>query len=210
MIRDAAAQAWPPFVLVAGLLMVGVVAHEDGLFHRAGRALDGLPGGGSALFAACVLLVTVVTAILNLDTAVVFLTPVLVLAARHRGLDEEPFLYAAVFMANASSLYLPGSNLTNLLVGEKDPIILPALGATLATAAGLYALFFRRLHSRAHRAPPEPGDDGWHSIIAIAVVAVLTVALDNPALPVLAVGSARRWRAGSIRAASSRCSARTC
>jgi Na+/H+ antiporter NhaD/arsenite permease-like protein len=48
--------------------MVGVVAHEEGLFHRAGRTLEGLPGGGSALFAACVLLVTVVTAILNLDT----------------------------------------------------------------------------------------------------------------------------------------------
>ena len=33
------------------------------------------------------------TAVLNLDTAVVFLTPVLLLAARHRGVDEEPFLY---------------------------------------------------------------------------------------------------------------------
>jgi len=27
---DAAGRAWPPFVLVAGLLLVGVVAHDDG------------------------------------------------------------------------------------------------------------------------------------------------------------------------------------
>jgi arsenical pump membrane protein len=58
----------------------------------------------------------VVTAVLNLDTAVVFLTPVLVIAARRRRVGVEPFLYGCVFMANASSLFLPGSNLTNLLV----------------------------------------------------------------------------------------------
>gem|GEM_PF-5167155 len=35
--RSAAAasarRAWPPFVLVTGLLLVGVVAHDDGLFN---------------------------------------------------------------------------------------------------------------------------------------------------------------------------------
>ncbi|MDQ6837462.1 MAG: hypothetical protein M3137_03745, partial [Actinomycetota bacterium] len=28
--RAAADQTWPPFALVAGLLMIGVAAHEDG------------------------------------------------------------------------------------------------------------------------------------------------------------------------------------
>ena len=32
-LRAAADQLWPPFVLVAGLLMVGLVAHSDGLFE---------------------------------------------------------------------------------------------------------------------------------------------------------------------------------
>jgi hypothetical protein len=33
---EAATQDWPPFVLVAGLLLVGLVADEDRLFSTAG------------------------------------------------------------------------------------------------------------------------------------------------------------------------------
>jgi len=33
-VRAAADQTWPAFALVAGLLLVGVVAHVDGLFSR--------------------------------------------------------------------------------------------------------------------------------------------------------------------------------
>ena len=58
----------------------------------------------------------VVTAVLNLDTAVVFLTPIVIHAARQRDCDERPFLYGTLFMANGASLLLPGSNLTNLIV----------------------------------------------------------------------------------------------
>src|ERR1700728_2517671 len=121
MVGGAAHQAWPAFVLVTGLLLVGLAAHSDGLFARAGQLLERVPGSSVALLAASMALVAVVTAVLNLDTAVVFLTPVVVLAARKRGIDEEPFLFSAVFMANASSLYLPGSNLTNLLVLDRHP-----------------------------------------------------------------------------------------
>jgi Na+/H+ antiporter NhaD/arsenite permease-like protein len=103
----AAEQAWRPFVLVTGLLLIGLVAHHDGLFET-GRFLQSLAGPPVVLFAACLLLVAVVTAVLNLDTAVVFLTPVLVHAARGRGIEEEAFLYGTVYMANASSLYLLG------------------------------------------------------------------------------------------------------
>jgi hypothetical protein len=35
---------------------------------------------------------------------------------------------------------------------------------------------------------PEQGDDGWISVSAVIVVAVLVVSLDDPALPVLGVG----------------------
>jgi arsenical pump membrane protein len=88
----AAEQAWPPFVLVTGLLLIGLIAHRDGLFERAGQLLQGVAGGPPVLFGACLLLVAIVTAVLNLDTAVVFLTPVLVHAARGRGIDDEAFL----------------------------------------------------------------------------------------------------------------------
>src|SRR5918911_817437 len=120
-ILASASQAWPPFVLVAGLLLIGTVAADDGLFEALGARLARTRLGGSRLLLALLALVAVVSALLNLDTSVVFLTPVLVHAARQRRLDERPFLYGAVYMANAASLLLPGSNLTNLLVLRNDP-----------------------------------------------------------------------------------------
>src|ERR671937_485144 len=121
-IVDAATQTWPPFVLVAGLLLIGAVADADGLFEAVGARIAGAPLRPRVLLVVLLGLVAVVTAVLNLDTSVVFLTPVLVHAARRRGLDERPFLYGSVFMSNAASLLLPGSNLPNLLVLRHDAL----------------------------------------------------------------------------------------
>jgi arsenical pump membrane protein len=211
----AAEQAWPPFVLVSGLLLIGLVANRDCLFEQAGRHLQTLPGPPVMLFAACLLLVAAVTAVLNLDTAVVFLTPVLVHAARGRDVDEEGFLYGAVYMANASSLYLLGSNLTNLLVLGHQRVsgatfaahmLVMALAATLATALGLFVLFHRRLRAATARdcqdATREMVDSNTTGLNAVGSntvglglagalgAAILTIALRNPAIPVLGLGVA--------------------
>ena len=114
--RAAAAQDWPPFVLVAGLLLVGLVADGDRLFATGGQVLARLAPNGVLLYVGTVLLVLTVTTLLNLDTSVTFLTPVLVYAARSRGEGEAPLLYACLLLSNAGSLLLPGSNLTNLIV----------------------------------------------------------------------------------------------
>jgi arsenical pump membrane protein len=196
----AAEQAWPPFVLVSGLLLIGLVANRDGLFEQAGHFLQGLAGPPVVLLAACLLLVAVVTAVLNLDTAVVFLTPVLVHAARARGVDEEGFLYGAVYMANASSLYLLGSNLTNLLVLGHQPIsggtfaarmLVMALAATAATALGVFVLFRRRLRVAASQNPQRASRRALGLGLPGALsAAALTIALRNPAIPVLGIGMA--------------------
>ena len=55
--RAAASQTWPAFALVAGLLLVGLVAHEDGLFDTAGHALARFAPNGWALYAGSALLV---------------------------------------------------------------------------------------------------------------------------------------------------------
>src|SRR5919204_2885616 len=144
-------QAWPPFVLVAGLLLIGAVAAADGLFEAIGVRLAGARLGARSLLLALLALVAVVTAVLNLDTSVVFLTPVLVHAARQRRLNERPFLYGSVFMANAASLLLPGSNLTNLLVLRSNPEadagfalrMLPAWLAACTMTAAFVAIAFR-------------------------------------------------------------------
>jgi arsenical pump membrane protein len=114
--RASASQVWPPFVLVAGLLLIGLVAEEDGLFAFAGHRLAAASPNGFVLFAGATVVIGLVTALLNLDTSVAFLTPVLVYAARGRNAGHAPLLYGSLLLANAGSLFLPGSNLTNLIV----------------------------------------------------------------------------------------------
>jgi arsenical pump membrane protein len=140
---QAAAQDWSPFVLVAGLLLIGLVADGDGLFAFAGHQLARVARSGVLLFAGAAAIIAAVTVTLNLDTSVAFLTPVLVYAARRRGAgpaeggargapggsvaDGRPardrsagdglvLIYACLLLSNAGSLLLPGSNLTNLIV----------------------------------------------------------------------------------------------
>jgi arsenical pump membrane protein len=199
--RDAADQARGPFLLVAGLLLLGLVADGDGVFGWASARLLGVTTRPRPLLAVALALVAVVTALLNLDTAVVFLTPVLIGAARGAGVDEQPFLYGSVMMANASSLLLPGANLTNLLVLAGEPSsgatfavrILPAaLVAAAVTAGGLIVwqghrggttTVRRAAHAPAHR-PRALG------VVACAVAATLVLVLHDPGIPVLAVGLA--------------------
>jgi arsenical pump membrane protein len=197
-ILASADRVWPPFVLVAGLLLIGRVAADDGVFEAVGARIARARLRARGLLLALLALVAVVTAVLNLDTAVVFLTPVLVHAARQRRLDERPFLYGSVFMANAASLLLPGSNLTNLLVLRSDPQnglsfatrMLPAwLIACLVTAA-FVAVTFRLVDHRPPRdegITPPPLRLGVGAAATVAA-AVLVVTLSNAALPVLAVG----------------------
>jgi hypothetical protein len=39
-IRGAAEQAWPPFALVVGLLLIGAVVEADGLFAALGARIE--------------------------------------------------------------------------------------------------------------------------------------------------------------------------
>jgi arsenical pump membrane protein len=201
-VSSALHQSWPPFVLIAGLLLIGLVANRDGLFAWGGARLQSMPGGALALLAAALLLDAVVTAVLNLDTAVVFLTPVLVFAARRRRVAVEPFLYGCVFMANASSLFLPGSNLTNLLVldagsgssgasfaAKMFPL---AITAAVVTAIGV-AVIFRRALTSSDSSPVTTGNVDAPLVVGIGLAAtaaavVLVLVLRQPALAVLGVG----------------------
>jgi arsenical pump membrane protein len=193
----AARQDWSPFVLVAGLLLIGLVAADDGLFEAAGQQLARVARSGLVLFTGCVLLVSVVTATLNLDTSVAFLTPVLVHTARSRGGGEPALLYGCVLLSNAASLLLPGSNLTNLIVlghlhltgGQfAARMWLPWLGA-IAVTAGVVAWAERRsLRERPLNLDPPQRPALGMGLAAVIVATILVVTIRNAALPVLGVG----------------------
>ena len=194
--QAAASQDWPPFVLVTGLLLIGLVANRDGLFAAAGHRLSRLAKSGSVLFAGVVLLIALVTAVLNLDTSVAFLTPVLVYTARSRGGGEAPLVYGCVLLSNASSLFLPGSNLTNLIVlgnlhlsgaSFLSRMWAPALAAVVVTAS-VVALFERRALRLGPNLTEPPQRSFGLGLIAIVVATAFIVVLSAPALPVAAVG----------------------
>jgi arsenical pump membrane protein len=208
--RQAAGQDWQPFVLVAGLLLIGLVADRDGLFEAGGHQLARLARGGITLYCGAAVLIGVVTALLNLDTSVAFLTPVLVYTARRRGGGEAPLLYGCLLLSNAASLLLPGSNLTNLIVlGHLhlsgalflSRMWLAALAALVVTA-GVVALAERR-ELLTTATPPAPAPAPRRQVLGLGLVAVLTatvlvVTRPAPALPVAAVGLAavtvRGWQ----------------
>lgn len=109
--RSAAAQDGSPFVLVAGLLLIGLVADGDGLFATVGDRLARTLRNGGVLFVGATAMVGLVAALLNLDTSLAFSHPVLVYTARSRGDDEAALVYGCLMLSNAGSLFLPGSNL---------------------------------------------------------------------------------------------------
>lgn len=194
----AAGQDWPPFVLVSGLLLIGLVSEQDGLFLGAGQLLAHQARNGLLLYAGAVLVIATVTALLNLDTSVAFLTPVFVYAARSRGEGEAPLLYACILLSNAGSLILPGSNLTNLIVlghvhmsgGEFFRRMALAGVVTVLVTAAVIALW----HHRELRATVAPGRDAVArprlgvGLVAVSAATLLVLLLRDPALPVLVVG----------------------
>jgi arsenical pump membrane protein len=152
---------------------------------------------GSLLFAGSVVLVSIVTATLNLDTSVAFMTPVLVHTARSRGEGEPAFLYGCLLLSNAASLLLPGSNLTNLIVlghlhltgGQfAARMWLPWLGAVVVTAA-VVAIGERRSLGPATTEPGQVSQPVLGiGLAAIVAATVFVIVIRSSALPVFAIG----------------------
>jgi arsenical pump membrane protein len=101
-------------------------------------------------------------------------------------------------LANASSLFLPGSNLTNLIVLGHRPLsggaflalMWPAALGAVAVTAGCLCVWGRR-DLRGPTTPLAVADRPTLGlgILAVALAVVLVVALRSPALPVLIVGT---------------------
>ena len=104
-------------LFLLGMLVVAYVTDRAGVFERlalfAGRAAG---GRGRLLFAGIYLIGVLVTMWLSLDTTAVILAPIVYSLARSLGVAPLPFVFATTYVANTASLFLPVSNLTNLIV----------------------------------------------------------------------------------------------
>lgn len=182
-------RVWPVLLFVTAIAVVTELASEAGLFtvvaHRLARW--GL-NRAWLLWLFIVVLASVATIFLSLDTTAVLLTPVVVMLARHVSLPPLPFALTTVWLANTGSLLLPISNLTNLLAEHKLPGMGPAGFAALMAAPALAAIVvpsvvlfvvFRKDLLRRYEPDPEdaPGDRVllWISAVVVLVIMPLFV-----------------------------------
>ncbi|TDQ03378.1 MULTISPECIES: SLC13 family permease [Microbacteriaceae] len=134
-------RVWPILLFVVAITVVTELAAEAGVFTvlaqqtaRWGR------GRAWVLWLLVVVVAALSTIFLSLDTTAVLLTPVVIVMARHAGLNPLPFALTTVWMANAGSLLLPVSNLTNLLAQHAMGDPTPAAFAALMLAPALVAM----------------------------------------------------------------------
>ena len=184
-------RVWPILLFVVAVTVVAELASRAGLFDVVAARLARIARGRTAwLWVLVVALATVATAFLSLDTTAVLLTPVVVAMAVARKLDPLPFAFVTVVLANTASLFLPVSNLTNLLasdaLGGHDPVAFLALlgpSALIAVAVSVVVLtvvFLRKLP----KTYPDAASPAVADPVLLRVSAVVTVAL----LPLLVIG----------------------
>jgi arsenical pump membrane protein len=123
----------PTVAFLALILVFGHLCAEAGAFDYLGavaaRACRSSPVG---LLGIVVTLAAAVTTVLTLDATVVLLTPVIVRTARQLRVPARPHTYACIELANAGSLLLPVSNLTNLLAFSASGLTFAAFARTMA------------------------------------------------------------------------------
>lgn len=185
-------RVWPILLFVLAITVVTELAAAAGLFTViAQRTARWGRGRAWALWLLVALFATLSTIFLSLDTTAVLLTPVVVVLARHSGLDPLPFALTTVWIANTGSLLLPVSNLTNLLaqhaMGDPSPLSFaarmaaPAVVAIVVPLAVIFVLYRRSLLARYGTGSEADVDDPvlfrWSAVIVGALVPLLVSGL---------------------------------
>jgi len=173
-------------VFLVAVTLLAELCDAAGFFDVTAKLAAQLARGYTwLLFLLVVVIATVTTVLLSLDTTAVLLTPVVLSMCAQLGLHPLPFAMATVWLANTASLLLPVSNLTNLLAGQQLALSpaqfvartwAAALAAVVVTTTVLLALHQSRLRGR-YQLPPSLliADRAlfWTSAGAVIVFALL-------------------------------------
>src|SRR6476620_79783 len=113
---ELAGRTAPILAFVVAMTVVTELVDDAGLVRVLTDRISALGRGSVFLvWIFVVALSAIATAFLSLDTPAVLVTPVVVLLAVHAKIPPLPFALSTVWLANTASLFLPVSNLTNLL-----------------------------------------------------------------------------------------------
>jgi arsenical pump membrane protein len=134
-----------PLAFLLAAVPLAVLLDELGFFE----ALSGRIAAGPRLWGGLWTLAAGVTTVLNLDAAVVLLTPLYVRIARRHHLDPVALGFQPVLLASLASSALPVSNLTNLIVASHFHLgvgpFVRHLALPSAVATGVGWLAYRRV-----------------------------------------------------------------
>jgi arsenical pump membrane protein len=183
--HDAAIEAerlLPVVAFLGAVLVLAKMCDDEGLFEAAGAAMARGRVGSRRLLGQVFVVAAVITAALSLDATVVLLTPVVLTTVRRLRAPVRPHAYATAHLANAASLLLPVSNLTNLLAFDAAKLSFVKFSVVMTlpwlAAVGTVYLVFRVFFRRDLDVPPEPQEDEpapRTPVFALAVVALTLV-----------------------------------
>ncbi|MGO2859996.1 MAG: SLC13 family permease [Brevibacterium sp.] len=197
---ELAATTGPVLAFVLGMTIVAELASMAGVFTVLASHLAAWGRGRVVLLWALVLvMIVLITAFMSLDTTAVLVTPIVVVLARRVGLSPLPFALATVWLANTASLFLPVSNLTNLIAADTfgaypsdfiSALWAPALTAVAITVAALSIIYRRSLTGRYTVTAPAEVADRPLLIVGMIVVGLLVPLLVSGADVAIVAGGA--------------------
>lgn len=227
-VRTVASLTGDATLTLVAIFLISRLLDEAGFFRWAALAVARRAGGGGRrLLVGVVLLAAVVSALFTNDATVLLLTPIVYKLLEALGLARErrlPYLMACGFVADALSLPLPVSNLTNIIVADyfhlgfarfATRMALPSLAALATSLAVLLWHYRGRLDERLRpeaAPPPAAIRDPWlfgAGVAVLVLMLVLFAAGSRLGLPVAAValgtaglllGVYRARRLGSVTA----------
>jgi arsenical pump membrane protein len=174
----------PVLGFLVAITILAELADRAGVFDAAAQACARAARGSTfRLFLLIAALGTLTTIGMSLDTTAVLLTPVVLSITDRLQLRPLPFALLAVWLANAASLLLPVSNLTNLLALQREHLstlgfagrmALPEVVAVLIVVAYLGLLFRRDLTGHYTTPRPTAPDDRW--TFWVCVIACIALA----------------------------------
>ncbi|CAM4101555.1 Arsenic efflux pump protein [Mycobacterium basiliense] len=183
---------------LGAVLVLAKLCDDEGLFEAAGAAMARASAGSRGLLRQVFVIAAIITAVLSLDATVVLLTPVVLATVRRLRTPVRPYAYATAHLANAASLLLPVSNLTNLLAYRGANIsftefTLVMAAPWLAAVAAVYVVF-RWFFARDLRIQPDHADEGPPPRPPVFVLVVVALTLAGFAIAE-SLGVAPAWAA---------------